>query len=144
MKFDGEVMVYCNEDMGWGWFFYFKFDMVNFYIEVNDVILIKDVLEWVVVCYYGWCNEFLLIFLNVVCICVVEGLDVSFIFWMNIIILIIFVVIFWLICVCWVWFCCVCIDLVIEDVGDSIVDVGDLIVESRGCLWGWIDWMCGK
>ena len=74
----------------------------------------------------------------------VEGPDVSFIPWMNIIILTIFAAIFWSIRVRWVRFRRARIDPVIEDVGDSIADAGDSIAESRGRLRGWIDRMRGK
>lgn len=140
----GEAMVYRNEDTGWGWPFYFKFDTANLYTEANDAISTKDTPEWVAIRHYGWRNEFLSIFPNAVRIRVVDSPDASFIPWMNIIILTIFAAIFWSIRVRWVRFRRARIDPVIEDVGDSIADAGDSIAESRGRLRGWIDRMRGK
>ena len=137
VKPDGEVMVYRNEDTGWGWPFYFKFDTANLYTEANDAISTKDAPEWVAVRHYGWRNELLSIFPNAVRIRVVDGPDASFIPWMNIIILTLVAALFWSIRVRWVRFRRSRIDPVLEDVGDSLADASDSISERRGRIRGW-------
>lgn len=86
-KADDELMVYRNEDTGWGWPPYFKFDTANLYTEANDAISSKDAPEWYAVKHYGWRNEFLSIFPNAVNIKPVDGPDARIIPWTNIAIL---------------------------------------------------------
>ena len=56
---DGQVMVYRNEDTGWGWPPYFKFDTSNLQAEAADLKSTTDAPQWVVIKHYGWRNEFL-------------------------------------------------------------------------------------
>ena len=60
----GRVMVYRNEDTGWGWPPYFKLDSSNLQTEAADLVSTKDKPQWVVITHYGWRNEFLSIFPN--------------------------------------------------------------------------------
>lgn len=84
---NGKSIVYRNEDTGWGWPPYFKFDTANLYTEANDAISTKAAPEWVAVTHYGWRSELLSIFPNAMGIKPVEGPDVTIIPWANIIIL---------------------------------------------------------
>ncbi|PTQ75910.1 DUF1523 family protein [Celeribacter persicus] len=84
---NGKSIVYRNEDTGWGWPPYFKFDTANLYTEANDAISTKATPEWVSVTHYGWRSQLLSIFPNAVGIKQVEGPDVTIIPWVNIIIL---------------------------------------------------------
>lgn len=140
----GDVIVYRNEDTGWSWPPYFKFDTANLYTEANDSISTKDAPEWVAVRHYGWRNEFLSVFPNAVRIRPVDSPDASFIPWMNIIILTLVAALFWAIRVRWIRFRERRIDPVLEDVSDGFADAGDSIAQSRGRLRGWIDRMRGK
>ena len=49
----GKPIVYRNEDTGWGWPPYFKFDTANLYTEANDAKSTKENPKWVVVTHYG-------------------------------------------------------------------------------------------
>ncbi|NIY79774.1 MAG: DUF1523 family protein [Rhodobacteraceae bacterium] len=84
---NGKSIVYRNEDTGWGWPPYFKFDTANLYTEANDAISTKAAPEWVAVTHYGWRSELLSIFPNAMGIKPVAGPDVTIIPWANIIIL---------------------------------------------------------
>ncbi len=84
---DGDPMVYRNEDTGWGWPPYFKFDTANLYTDASDSVSTKAAPEWYAVIHYGWRNEFLSIFPNAVGIKQVAGPDVRLIPWFNIIVL---------------------------------------------------------
>jgi hypothetical protein len=134
----GSAMVYRNEDTGWGWPPYFKFDTANLYTEAADAISTKDAPEWVAVKHYGWRNEFWSIFPNAVSIKPVAGPDVRIIPWLNIIILTLFAALAWAIRVRWVRFRQRRIDPVLEDVGDSIADAGDSLSEGRGRVRRWL------
>ena len=144
VKPNGEAMVYRNEDTGWGWPFYFKFDTANLYTEANDAISTKDAPEWVAIRHYGWRNEFLSIFPNAVRIRVVDGPDASFIPWTNIIVLTLFAMLCWAIRVRWVRFRWARIDPVLEDVGDSIADAGDSLASGGGRIRRWFSGVRGK
>lgn len=134
---NGDAIVYRNEDTGWSWPPYFKFDTANLYTEANDAVSTKDAPEWVAIRHYGWRNEFLSIFPNAVSIKPVDGPDASFIPWWNTLILVVIFGIFWGIRVRWVRFREARIDPVLEDVGDSFADAGDSISRQKGRLSGW-------
>ena len=70
---NGDPIVYRNEDTGWNWPPYFKFDTANLYTDANDAVSTKDAPEWVSVMHYGWRNQFLSIFPNAVTIKPVAG-----------------------------------------------------------------------
>lgn len=136
---DGNVIVYRNEDTGWSWPFYFKFDTANLYAEANDLISTKETPEWVSVMNYGWRNEFLSIFPNAISIKRVDGPEYSPINWFNIVFLTVFFAIVWAIWVRWRRFRQARIDPMIEDVEDSLYAAGDAISERRGRLRRWLD-----
>lgn len=136
---NGRPIVYRNEDTGWRWPPYFKFDTANLYTEANDAISTKDNPEWVAVTHYGWRNEFLSIFPNAVAIKPVEGPDARIIPWFNIIFLIFFFAIVWAIWVRWRRFREARIDPMIENVEDSLYATGEAISERKGRFRRWID-----
>ena len=98
---DGDPMVYRNEDTGWGWPPYFKFDTANLYTNASDAVSAKDAPEWYAIRHYGWRNEFLSIFPNAVSINQVAGPDVRLIPWFNIIVLTLLAALAWGIRVRW-------------------------------------------
>ncbi|MEX0317136.1 MAG: DUF1523 family protein [Ruegeria sp.] len=139
VRANGRPIVYRNEDTGWSWPPYFKFDTANLYTEANDAISTKDAPEWVSVTHYGWRNEFLSIFPNAVSIKPVEGPDARIIPWFNIIFLIIFFAILWAIWVRWRRFRVARIDPMIENVEDGFYAAGEAIDERRGRFRRWLD-----
>lgn len=98
---NGKVMVYRNEDTGWGWPPYFKFDTTNLQAEAADVKSTAEAPKWVAVKHYGWRNEFLSIFPNAVETWSVDGPDARIIPWFNFILLTVLFAIFWAIRVRW-------------------------------------------
>jgi hypothetical protein len=84
---NGRVIVYRNEDTGWGWPPYFKLNSFNLQAEASNLISTGDAPKWVAVKHYGWRNEFFTIFPNAVSLRPVAGPDVSFIPWVNMVIL---------------------------------------------------------
>jgi hypothetical protein len=83
----GRVMVYRNEDTGWGWPPYFKLDSSNLQTEATDLVSNSDAPRWVAMTHYGWRSELLSIFPNAVSVRPVEGPDVRLIPWFNIAVL---------------------------------------------------------
>ncbi|MBE1283710.1 MAG: DUF1523 family protein [Rhodobacteraceae bacterium] len=139
VRANGRPIVYRNEDTGWGWPFYFKFDTANLYTEAADKVSSKDNPEWVSVMHYGWRNEFLSIFPNAISVKAVDGPDYSPIPWFNILFLTAFFALVWAIYVRWRRFRQRRIDPMIEDVEDSLYAAGDAIEERRGRLRRWLD-----
>ncbi|MBJ3762319.1 DUF1523 family protein [Maribius pontilimi] len=84
---DGRPSVYRNEDTGWGWPPYLKLDSSNLQAEAADLISTRDAPIWVAITHYGWRSQLLTIFPNAVGVERVDGPDVKFIPWLNIVIL---------------------------------------------------------
>lgn len=131
---NGDVEVYRNEDTGWSWPPYFKFDTANLYAEANDLVSNSGTPKWVVMSHYGWRNEVLSIFPNAIGVRAVDSPDVTLIPWFNIGLLLVLFAIFWAVRVRWMRFRARRIDPVLEDVGEAFDAAGDQITESRGWL----------
>ena len=84
---DGDVMVYRNEDTGWFWPPYFKWDSSTLQAEATNLKSDKANPQWVAVTHYGWRMPIFSIFPNAVKVTPVEGPDVTLIPWVNIVIL---------------------------------------------------------
>ncbi|MEX0285793.1 MAG: DUF1523 family protein [Paracoccaceae bacterium] len=133
------VMVYRNEDTGWGWPPYFKLDSSNLQAEVNDLVSSKDNPQWVSLRHYGWRNEFLSIFPNAVAAKPVDGPDHRVINWFNIIFLTVFFALVWAIRVRWVRFRQRRIDPVMEQIEDNLDATGAAVAEKRRGFRRWLD-----
>ncbi len=119
---NGKAMVYRNEDTGWGWPPYFKFDTTTLQAEAANLKSATDAPQWVVIRHYGWRMELITIFPNVVSIRAVDSPDVRIIPWFNIIFLTVLFAIFWAIRVRWRRFRAARIDPTLEAVEDRIDD----------------------
>jgi Protein of unknown function (DUF1523) len=85
---DGDsVMVYRNEDTGWFWPPYFKWDSSTLQAEATNLRSTSDAPTWVAVTHYGWRIPLVSAFPNAVSISRVDGPDVTLIPWVNIILL---------------------------------------------------------
>lgn len=81
------VQVYRNEDTGWIWPPYFKYDSSNLQAEATNLRSDSAAPQWVSVTHYGWRLAIFSIYPNAVGIRPVDGPDVTIIPWVNIIIL---------------------------------------------------------
>ncbi|WP_192965134.1 DUF1523 family protein [Phycobacter azelaicus] len=134
---DGDAVVYRNEDTGWNWPPYFKFDTANLYTEANDSISNKADPEWVAVLHYGWRSEFLSAFPNAVAIRAVAGPGDKPLNWVSMVILVLIAALFWAVYVRWRRFRRNRLDPMIEDVEDSLYAAGDAIAEKKSRLRRW-------
>ena len=83
---NGKPLVFRNEDTGWGWPPYFKFDTSNLQTEASDLRSTSENPKWVMVTHYGWRVEFLTVFPNAIAVKRVDDPDMTIIPWLNIII----------------------------------------------------------
>jgi hypothetical protein len=130
---NGKPRVYRNEDTGFGWPPYFKFNTSNLQARAADLISKADdqTPQWVAVSHYGWRIELLSIFPNATKVKPVDGPEVQLIPWFNILFLIVFAAVFWAACVRWVRFRRARIDPTTERVSDWFADKWDR-VRRRG------------
>lgn len=135
---DGRAIVYRNEDTGWRWPPYFKFDTANLYTEAADLVSTKDNPEWVSIRHYGWRNEFFSSFPNAVSIKPVDGPDYRPINYFNIVFLTLFAALVYGLWVRWRRFRRARIDPVLEDIEDRFDAAGDAVQERSGRLRRWL------
>lgn len=81
------VMVYRNEDTGWFWPPYFKWDSSTLQAEAQNLKSDKAAPQWVAITHYGWRLPIFSIFPNAVSVAPVAGPDVTLVPWINIVIL---------------------------------------------------------
>jgi hypothetical protein len=147
VKANGKTMEYRNEDTGWGWPPYFKFDTSSLYTEASDAESDKATPEWYSITHYGWRNEVLSIFPNAIAIKPVAGPDAKIVPWVNIIILTFLTIVILLIWRMWVQFRERTIDPLVEDAGeawDAVDDKADAFKDSaRDKARGIKGWFAG-
>ena len=89
---DNTPLVYRNEDTGWGWPPYFKFDSATLAAEAqNRASTTEDNPRWVILTHYGWRIEMFSAFPNAISITPVDGPDQTLIPWLKIIVLVLLV-----------------------------------------------------
>ena len=141
---NGKPMVYRNEDTGWGWPPYFKFDTKNLQTEAADLQSTKEAPQWVVLTHYGWRNEFYSIFPNAVGIRPTDDPDATLIPWLNITILVILAGLCLGIFRMLQWFKRSKIDPITDSVGETWGAVDDYADEQRSGFRAWLDSWKGK
>lgn len=139
VKSNGEVMVYRNQDTGFGWPPYFKFDTANLQTEASDAVSTAAEPRWVALRHYGWRNTWLFggIFPNALSMKPVSGPDTQLIPWFNIVFLTVLAVILITIWRLWRNFRMRRIDPVLEDIDEA----GDA---ARGRLSGFFGRLRGR
>ncbi|MEO0370354.1 MAG: DUF1523 family protein [Pseudomonadota bacterium] len=140
VRTDGRVMVYRNEDTGWSWPPYFKFDTSNLQAEASDLKSTVEAPKWVAIWHYGWRNEFYSIFPNAISVRAVDGPDApKGVPWVNITIIVAFIAIILLIRAMWRRFRSARIDPVMQDIGEGFDAAGDAVTARRGRIRAWLD-----
>jgi len=84
VRTSGHEIVYRNEDTGWGWPFYFKFDSSDLNAQAKDLVSTKDAPQWVIIRHYGWRSNWLSIFPNATHVKPTDTPDPTIIPWFNI------------------------------------------------------------
>jgi len=81
----GRARVYRNEDTGFGWPPFFKFDSANLAARAQDAISTEEDPNWMIVTHYGWRIPMVSAFPNAVSVRPAEGPDQRLIPWFNIV-----------------------------------------------------------
>lgn len=130
---NGSTRVYRNEDTGWGFPPYFKFDSGD--VTALSQSLAKSDGQWVAVRHYGWRIKMFSIFPNVTSIKRVDGPDAMLIPWFNIVFIGLLLLIWFLL-----WRMVrrwkakridPTLDAVGDTIGDAARDVGDSVEAGR-------------
>ena len=80
---DGDDRVYRNEDTGWGWPPYFKFDTADLAGDATDLVSSAETPNWVVIRHYGWRIPMFSMFPNALSIRKALGPDERLLPWFN-------------------------------------------------------------
>jgi Protein of unknown function (DUF1523) len=134
---DGDsVMVYRNEDTGWFWPPYFKWDSSTLQAEATNLRSTGDAPVWVAVTHYGWRIPLVSAFPNAVSIARVEGPEVTLIPWINIILLTVLAFAIFMVRKMWLQFRERMVDPTLADMGETFDAAGARVEavqkEARG------------
>lgn len=125
------VMVYRNEDTGWFWPPYFKWDSSTLQAEATNLRSTSAAPQWVAVTHYGWRIPLVSAFPNAVSITPVDGPDVQLIPWVNIVILSFLAFGLFMIRKMWLQFRERMVDPALADVGESFDAAGARVDAAR-------------
>lgn len=128
------VMVYRNEDTGWVWPPYFKFNSADVQAEAANLARGDD---WVVITHYGWRNRWLSIYPNAIGLRVVDSPDVQIIPWFNIGFFVVLFAAFLFLRAMWRQLWERAVDPVLDAAGHRIDAAQATLAEKRGRLARW-------
>ena len=140
----GKPMVYRNEDTGWIWPPYFKYDSSNLQAEATDLRSSSEAPKWVAVTHYGWRISWLSIYPNAVKLRAVAGPDVTLIPWVNIIVVVLLLAGMFLLWRMWQQFVERAIDPLRADTQAAIDRVDARAGAARAGLRGWWHRLSGR
>ncbi|WP_370304532.1 DUF1523 family protein [Pseudooceanicola sp.] len=139
------VMVYRNEDTGWIWPPYFKFDSSDLQAQAAANVSTNANPQWAVLTHYGWRNKYLSIYPNAIGIRPVEGPDVTVIPWFNIVFFFFLAIAWGFLRAVWRQFRERTIDPTMDDIEEQWDSVGHHLSERRGRFRRWLDtWRAKK
>ena len=132
------IMVYRNEDTGWIWPPYFKFDSSDLQAEAEANISPPGAEKWAVVTHYGWRNRLASIYPNAIAIRKIDGPDARVIPWFNIGFFIFLIVAYFFIRAFWRQFRERKLDPIVGDASDAYDRISDHAEEKRGRISRWL------
>jgi hypothetical protein len=138
------TMTYRNEDTGWFWPPYFKWDSSTLQAEATNYKTSETTPRWVAVTHYGWRLPIISVFPNAVKVTPVEGPNVSLFPWLNLVIL---AVLAFLLFMAWrmvAQFRERMVDPAVDRVAQTLDAVDARADAARGRFWRWIDSWRGK
>lgn len=135
---DGSVIVYRNEDTGWVWPPYFKYDSSNLQAQAGNLKSTEVAPKWVSVTHYGWRFPFLSIYPNAISMRVVAGPDVRIIPYVNIIVLLALAFGLFMLRRMWQQFWERMVEPAVAEVGETWDEVGEQAEAAKGRARGFL------
>ena len=141
---NNETMVYRNEDTGWIYPPYFKFDSSDLQAEAGAAISTVEPYDWVVVTHYGWRIRWLTIYPNAVAIRPIEVAqgqspeEYRPFPWANLIIFAVLIGGFVFLRAMWLQFRERTVDPLADRVGDQFDHASADLAERKGRLSRWL------
>ncbi|PKP73858.1 MAG: DUF1523 domain-containing protein [Alphaproteobacteria bacterium HGW-Alphaproteobacteria-6] len=135
---NGKVIVYRNEDTGWVWPPYFKYDSSNLQAEGTNLKSTEEAPKWVSVTHYGWRIPWFSTYPNAVAMRAVAGPDATSFPWLNTVILTLLALAVFMLRRMWLQFRERAIDPMLSDAGeawDSVEDRADQAAGRARGLW---------
>ncbi len=130
------VMVYRNEDTGWIWPPYFKFDSSDLQAEAASAARTDG---WAVITHYGWRIRWASIYPNAIAVRPVEGPDVQVIPWFNIFFFGFLIVVIVMLRKMWFQFRERALDPALDSAGDRMDEVQAGVAEKRSGVRNWLN-----
>lgn len=131
------TMVYRNEDTGWIWPPYFKFDSSNLEAQAQAFVAQPD--QWVVITHYGWRIPFLTLYPNAVSVAEVSGPDYRPIPWFNMFFFVFLMAGLLFLRAMWRQFRERSVDPLLDAAGDQLDEVQAGVAERKGSIARWVD-----
>jgi hypothetical protein len=92
---DGDLLEFRNEDTGFGFPWYFKFDSATLHNQAQEAVSTAEAPKWMVIRYYGWRLPFVSMFPNAISMRPAESRDMTLIPWFNIVLLTALIALVW-------------------------------------------------
>ena len=137
-----EPMVYRNEDTGWIWPPYFKFDSSNLHAQAASQARREADSEggnWAVITHYGWRIPFLSVFPNAVNIEPTDGPSPRIIPWFNIIFFGFLLFAVGMVRAMWRQFRERSVDPMLDNAGDQLDEFQAGVAEKRSGVASWLN-----
>ena len=131
-----EIMVYRNEDTGWIWPPYFKFDSSDLQAEAAAIARTDS---WAVITHYGWRIRWASVYPNAISIEPVDGPDVYPIPWFSIFFFIFALFALRMIALMWAQFRERSVDPLLDEAGDRLDVVQAGVARRRSGFRRWLD-----
>lgn len=133
MRPSGKPMVYRNQDTGWGWPPYFKFDTGDLMAEAQDYAAKNgtDDQVWVAVKHYGWRIKLFSLYPNAISVKEVDGPNARVIPFFNIVFLTVLFGLILFLYLMWRRFRKKRIDPIAENIDDTIDAAADKIGAAK-------------
>ena len=132
------VMVFRNEDTGWIWPPYFKFDSSDLQAEAEANISPPGLERWAVITHYGWRNRFFTVYPNAIGVRAIDGPDARIIPWFNIFFFAFLIFAWFMVRAMWRQFRERSIDPVLQDVGEASDAARTHATGFWGRITGWL------
>lgn len=130
------VMVYRNEDTGWIWPPYFKFDSADLQAEAASAARTDG---WAVVTHYGWRIRWASVYPNAIAVRPVDGPDVRIVPWFNIFFFAFLIFAIVMVRRMWFQFRERALDPALDSAGDRMDEVQAGVAERRSGVRKWLN-----